>query len=173
MPSKDRRAGATERTIWLAASTEEHRVCIRCRVEQPLAQFSVRGSRRELTCRKCRAQRQSEYRASLSTERRIRDRHAMRGWRFGLSPDAVVAILAEQKGRCAICATELTSGRRGPERACLDHDHRTGTPRAFLCASCNSKLGQFEAVQSFSEAFKEALVDYLARYSSEAPGRRP
>jgi hypothetical protein len=36
MPSKDRRAGATERTIWLAASTEENRVAFDVVSSNPL-----------------------------------------------------------------------------------------------------------------------------------------
>ena len=90
----------------------------------------------------------------------------MRGWRFGLRPDIVAAILVNQQGRCAICFAELTSGRKGSERACLDHDHQTGKPRAFLCGSCNSKLGQFETVQAFPEAIKAAFAAYLERFRS-------
>jgi len=166
MNSKTRRAGAAERSAWLGTTSEEDRVCIRCHVQQPITQFSLRGSRRELICRKCRAQRQRVYRASLSAERRVLDRHAMRGWRFGLRPNIVAAMLADQQGRCAICSTELTSGRKGSERACLDHDHQSGRPRAFLCGSCNSKLGQFETVQAFPEAIKTAFVAYLERFPS-------
>ena len=58
MTSKARRAGATERSFWLASTSEEERVCIRCHVQQHVTRFSLRGSRRELVCRKCRAQRQ-------------------------------------------------------------------------------------------------------------------
>ena len=164
MNSKTRRAGAADRSVWLGSTSEEDRVCIRCRVQQPITQFSLHGSRRELICRKCRAQRQRVYRASLSTERRILDRHGMRGWRFGLSPNIVAAMLADQQGRCAICSAKLTSGRKGSERACLDHDHQSGKPRAFLCGSCNSKLGHFETVQAFPEVTKAAFATYLARF---------
>jgi hypothetical protein len=166
MTSKARRAGAAERSIWLGSTSDEDRVCVRCHLEQPIAQFSLRGSRRELVCRKCRAQRQRAYRASLSAERRILDRHAMRGWRFGLRPNIVAAMLADQQGRCAICSAALTSWRKGSERACLDHDHQSGKPRAFLCGSCNSRLGQFETVQALPEATKAAFAAYLERFRS-------
>jgi hypothetical protein len=164
MSSKARRAGAAERSIWLGSTLEEDRVCIRCHVQQPITQFSLRGSRRELVCRKCRAEHQRAYRASLTAERRVLDRHGMRGWRFGLSPTIVAAMLADQQGRCAICFAKLTSGRKGSERACLDHDHQSGRPRAFLCGSCNSKLGQFETVQAFPEATRAAFAAYLERF---------
>jgi hypothetical protein len=166
MSSRAGRAGAAERSIWLGSTSEEDRVCIRCHVEQPITQFTLRGSRRELVCRKCRAQRQRAYRDSLSAERRILDRHAMRGWRFGLSPNFVAAMLADQDGRCAICSVELMSGRKGSERACLDHDHQSGKPRAFLCGSCNSRLGHFETVQGFPESISAALAAYLEKFRS-------
>jgi hypothetical protein len=169
MSSNGRRAGAAERSIGLGTASDEDRVCIRCHVERPITQFTLRGSRRELVCRQCRAQRQRVYRDSLSAERRILDRHGMRGWRFGLRPDIVAAMLADQHGRCAICYVELTSGRKGSERACLDHDHQSGKPRAFLCGSCNSKLGQFETVQAFPESITAALAAYLERFRSR-PG---
>jgi Autographiviridae endonuclease VII len=166
MSSKARRAGAAERSIWLGSTSEEHRVCIRCHIEQPITQFTLRGSRRELVCRKCRAQRQRAYRDSLSAERRTLDRHAMRGWRFGLSPNLVAGMLADQHGRCAICSVEMTNGRKGSDRACLDHDHQSGKPRAFLCGSCNSKLGHFETVLGFPESISAALAAYLEKFRS-------
>ena len=170
MSPSARRAGAAAQSIGLGSTSEEDRVCIRCHVEQPITQFTLRGSRRELVCRKCRAHRQRLYRDSLSAERRTLDRHGMRGWRFGLSPKVVAAMLADQHGRCAICSVELTSGRKGSERACLDHDHQSGKPRAFLCGSCNSKLGHFETVQAYPESISRALAAYLEKFRSR-PGR--
>jgi uncharacterized protein with PIN domain len=92
----------------------------------------------------------------------------MRGWRFGLSPNIVAAMLADQHGRCAICSVELTNRRKGSQRACVDHDHQSGKPRAFLCGSCNSKLGHFETVQAFPESTSAALAAYLERFRSRS-----
>jgi len=64
--------------------------------------------------------------------------------RYGLTPEAYDAMLAEQAGVCAIC--------RRPERAtalgkiiplAVDHDHRTGAVRGLLCRDCNRAIGLF------------------------------
>jgi hypothetical protein len=39
-------------------------------------------------------------------------------------------------GRCSICEEELP--------LCLDHDHRTGEFRGWLCSHCNFGLGHFQ-----------------------------
>ena len=35
----------------------------------------------------------------------------------------------------------IWSGKGNPKGACLDHDHRTGKIRAFLCPACNKAIG--------------------------------
>jgi recombination endonuclease VII len=44
-----------------------------------------------------------------------------------------------QGGRCAICATDLATGRMA-----IDHCHRTGYIRGLLCRDCNLGLGLFK-----------------------------
>ena len=46
--------------------------------------------------------------------------------------------LAEQNGKCAICAVEIT----GDIKPCLDHDHQTGAIRDVLCNNCNGIEGK-------------------------------
>ncbi|GAB3658989.1 hypothetical protein GCM10027589_19860 [Actinocorallia lasiicapitis] len=54
---------------------------------------------------------------------------------YGLTPEDVERMVAEQGGLCAIC------GVRAAEH--VDHDHRTGKVRGMLCFACNVTLGQF------------------------------
>ena len=49
----------------------------------------------------------------------------------GINPEQYESLLAQQDGRCAICA-ELSER---PLR--VDHNHRTGTVRGLLCDRCN------------------------------------
>lgn len=49
-------------------------------------------------------------------------------------------MLAEQDGKCGICARPFTFNRR--HDALVDHDHRTGKVRGLLCNSCNTGLGK-------------------------------
>ena len=65
--------------------------------------------------------------------------------RYGITEDVFVALCEEQYYTCAICDTPLCmSGSVREQRACIDHDHKTGKVRGILCASCNSALGLFK-----------------------------
>ena len=57
---------------------------------------------------------------------------------FGLDPHEYHAILASQKGVCAICLKEPK------ETFNVDHCHRLGKVRGLLCRKCNLALGHFE-----------------------------
>lgn len=56
---------------------------------------------------------------------------------YGLTVEEYEARLKAQKNRCAICQKKLT-------RPNLDHCHKTGKVRGFLCTSCNNGLGAFK-----------------------------
>ena len=63
--------------------------------------------------------------------------------RYGITPEEHAAMMERQGGVCAICGTSERSERNGNRlRFCLDHDHKTGKPRGFLCNSCNAGIGQ-------------------------------
>lgn len=49
--------------------------------------------------------------------------------------------LAKQNNACAICDVQLVA--RG-HLTHLDHDHKTGVLRQFLCTNCNRGLGHFQ-----------------------------
>jgi hypothetical protein len=54
---------------------------------------------------------------------------------YGISPDETNRILELQGGLCAICKESPATH--------LDHDHKTGVVRGFLCDRCNRGLGYF------------------------------
>jgi hypothetical protein len=56
--------------------------------------------------------------------------------RYGLTEAQYNAILARQKGRCAICHRF--------RKLSVDHCHGKGRVRGLLCSNCNSALGLFE-----------------------------
>jgi len=62
-----------------------------------------------------------------------RERDLMR--HYGITLADYNALVARQKGRCALC--KKTSTRR----LCVDHCHRSGLVRRLLCQRCNCALG--------------------------------
>lgn len=155
------------RSVWLASTGEDRRVCTECRIEYPLEDFHrIHRDRRVTICRLCRLEKQSAYRAGLSADRQARNRLGMAGWRFGLTPEAVEQILIQQGNRCAICDRMMTTGR-GVEGANLDHKRGTRQPRGFLCKECNIKVGHFEHVQRFTAEFVARMTAYLRRHEKQ------
>ena len=79
-----------------------------------------------------------ERRSRPEVKRKQRDAYYRR--KHGISVDEADAILEAQNNRCAICKRET------PERLAsmhLDHDHKSGKIRGFLCIDCNHGLGKF------------------------------
>lgn len=62
----------------------------------------------------------------------------------------------EQKGRCAICETEITAYKT----ANVDHCHTTGKVRGLLCFLCNSGLGKFKD----DKGRLQKAIEYLDKF---------
>lgn len=58
--------------------------------------------------------------------------------KYGLTPEDVDAMLAEQGG-CAVCGSDDPG--RWKNGWHVDHDHSTGRVRAILCNGCNAGIG--------------------------------
>lgn len=59
--------------------------------------------------------------------------------KYGIDLALGEALLAKQKGRCALC--RLPFGEDNMSYPVLDHDHLTGRYRAFIHRRCNSVIG--------------------------------
>lgn len=57
--------------------------------------------------------------------------------KFNITEEEHNNILKKQKGVCAICKREFQTRKKTH----LDHDHKTGSIRGFLCSRCNLLLG--------------------------------
>lgn len=88
--------------------------------------------------------------------------------RYGLSQDALIAMLELQERCCAICSVELNGTGRERNAPQVDHDHETGGLRAILCRSCNTALGSFK---DDPETVANALA-YLLKWKREGSQRR-
>ena len=63
--------------------------------------------------------------------------------KLGYTPEKIEALLAKQKGRCAICRRKVDPNW-GARQTHLDHNHLTGKVRGILCGTCNVGLGMFK-----------------------------
>ena len=69
--------------------------------------------------------------------------------KYGLTPDQQQQLRRQQNYCCAICGSQ-------PTRLVLDHDHKTGKARGYLCQPCNHRLIGLE-----NETFRKCGIDYL------------
>lgn len=90
-------------------------------------------------------QRQKDARAKIVEVAGVKFTQA-RLWHYkqkhGLDREEVARIYNEQNGCCALCDKPVDSLARGTH---LDHCHKTGRVRGFLCGGCNRALGWVEA----------------------------
>jgi hypothetical protein len=54
--------------------------------------------------------------------------------KYELTPDELARMRRGQRGKCFVC-------RRRVRRGEVDHDHRTGRTRAWVCGPCNRAEG--------------------------------
>jgi hypothetical protein len=101
-----------------------------------LARHKCYVNRRELELRRNR-----EW-CTSNKERRARTKRSDRLRRdYGITLDRYESMIAEQHGRCAICACILTYGKTDRTKAVIDHCHDTGITRGIVCVMCNGVLG--------------------------------
>lgn len=76
--------------------------------------------------------------------------------RYGITPEDEQRIWDAQEGCCAVCRNPFVA--RNYRQMHIDHDHKTGRVRGFLCINCNHGLGNF----GDSIALLQAAVRYLS-----------
>lgn len=74
---------------------------------------------------------------------------------YGVSLEEIAAA-----NNCEICEKHLVKKGAYSNSICVDHDHKTGMTRGFLCNHCNRALGLF---RDSPEIIQKALK-YLEKY---------
>lgn len=98
------------------------------------------------------------HRMSLEAQR-----HYGRKRYYGLTGEEYGAMLAEQKGVCAICEKPETAMLRGtPKQLHVDHCHETNRIRALLCGKCNAMLG----LAGDNTGILRAAADYIEKHKA-------
>jgi hypothetical protein len=100
-----------------------------------------------------------EYQKSYRAANRSLYLNRYRRAKYGLTADEADQMIDAQNGQCLICGRP--PGFKRP--LVVDHNHRTGHVRGFLCVSCNTKLAAVEDRQWLRIALK-----YLAVYQMVA-----
>ena len=125
--------------------------CSRCNSWKPVEDFPSRGTYRDRTkrygyCKPCHVAYQSEKRLT---------------WVHNITPQEADAILAWQKGVCAICLQPQSAKKI---RFAVDHDHKTGFVRGRLCSYCNRIIAMFHD--------KPEKLERAANYLRNPPARQ-
>lgn len=107
--------------------------CTKCGTTKPLDDFHRQPTGPQghhSWCKECANGAQRGVRKRLDTPESRRRRLLKQ--RYGLTPEAVEQMMADQGGACGLCERPLEGNR-----PCVDHDHNTGAVRSILCHRCN------------------------------------
>lgn len=114
------------------------KTCTSCRQAKPDTEFHWANTRRTYRrgdCKTCCLTKQ-KARAKADPQRHsVSRRYIQIKHKYGLAPDDADDMLEQQEYRCAICSVGVNLFSH------VDHDHRSGRVRGFLCAGCNWLLG--------------------------------
>jgi hypothetical protein len=138
----------SEYLIWIheqaaAALRTGKKICARCNNDLAIDSFHRRRDRidgRESCCKTCRVE--------SVTRRKLK-------YLYGLYPEDVKALIADQGGLCAICQRVLSVNSK---QVHVDHDHATNRVRGILCHRCNLALGLLDDDANVVKAALEYLL---------------
>lgn len=129
---------------------EVDRICTKCFTAKPLTNFYFDKTGkygRGYFCKVCanvsaRTNHRKRIASDPSYKAYKKDKYIKN--RHGITLHEYEEKLASQNFECAICKVKLPTS--GPYTH-LDHDHKTGKLRDFLCTNCNRGLGHFQDSQ--------------------------
>lgn len=122
------------------------RICTKCFTLKPLALFykDKKGKHgRGYFCKECANanSRKTHYKLKQLPEYKEGKRASYIKNKHGITLQEYKEKLAKQNYACAICQVKLPTQGSATH---LDHDHKTGKLRDFLCTNCNRGLGHFQ-----------------------------
>lgn len=81
--------------------------------------------------------------------------------RYGITAQEYDAMVARQRGLCAICGEPPADGpAHWGGKLCIDHDHESGRVRELLCNDCNLIVKRH-----FTPERLRAAAEYLERHT--------
>lgn len=120
----------------------ETKRCHSCKLVKPASEFWMDRAVKDGLARRCSECTTADAkRWYLAVGKHDPDRLAKAtAYRYGITLEALKAMLASQDNRCAICLQEFTK----PSSCCVDHEHESQKIRGLLCRTCNVGLGAFK-----------------------------
>ncbi|MDB9868959.1 endonuclease VII domain-containing protein [Pseudomonadales bacterium] len=107
-----------------------------------------------------------KYESDANYKLKLRERKLTK--EYGLTLLDYDALLAGQKGVCAICGIAPNNSTKNLKLFAVDHSHETGEVRGILCDPCNLVIGKFEDDQKLLRAAARYLnrsKDWRAMFS--------
>lgn len=123
--------------------------CSKCREWKPPTEFNKNKNQKSglnYACRPCT---------------RVHTRRYNLPTKYGITEDRFKLMLNEQSNSCACCGKEFSETGPKTARACVDHNHKTGSVRALLCGRCNLAAGN--VLDNSQRA--EQLASYLRKWN--------
>lgn len=126
------------------------KTCSKCKTEKPLSEFGALSTSKDGhkgQCKVCiksvweawyanpenREKNRARNRGYSQTEKGKANSHRKRLARYGLTAQEFEDLTRASNGLCDSCKTRVGTS--------IDHDHKTGKVRGFLCSQCNTALG--------------------------------
>ena len=145
--------------------TETEIECRSCHLMKPFSEFhkDSRNIRRHYCCYYCKECANNKSRSWHNThltdeDYKSRKRDSYIKNKHSLSLEEYQQKLQQQLYKCPICNIYLPTKGHITH---LDHDHKTGILRDFLCTNCNRGLGHFQD----NKEFLMNAVKYLEKHT--------
>lgn len=127
------------------------KTCSKCQQLKPHDAFYLVKGKPGSWCKACTSASSKASYQNNRPARNLRVATVSRARRLGLTYEEYVALPCDPGTACNACGCSPSDPRNGvfsnrkgetkPKRLAVDHDHKTGAIRGFLCGHCNRALG--------------------------------
>lgn len=138
------------------------KVCKKCHKEKDYNDFSNdfrKIDKKQSHCKACKLKWAREYRKKHPEKTRLAVRKTNIYRRYKITLEEYNYIYKKQGGVCAICGKSPNG-----HSLHIDHNHKNGKIRKFLCRRCNSVLGYVEEDINLLKK----LIEYLLLHNIES-----
>lgn len=144
--------------------TDTHKQCSWCDEIKPHASFhkdkkNIRGRGLSYYCKECANAKSRGWHLENKQNPKVKEakRNSYIKHKHGLSIEEYLEKLERQAYKCRICCVALPPSGFFTH---LDHNHKSGVIRDFLCTNCNRGLGHFQDNPNFLKAAMEYLISH-------------